>query len=348
MIKSEPLISVIIPIYNVEAYLARCLDSVLNNTYRKLEVICVDDGSTDSSAEILCAYAEKDSRIVPIFKENGGVSSARNAGLDRMTGDFVTFIDSDDFVHPQYVELLLAAQRLSAADIVIGGFKQTNSIEVISDYSYYTVGVQDICVIKACDASQKTNATMGIFSRLISSEAVGKHRFCSSFSYGEDTLFALELYVDQPSMQVGFISLEIYYYYRGRSDSLVNTRRDKDILRYLRILGENATAKQKEHVYLETMIRRGLYFRYYYIFIQKEPELDREIGKILRQEIKQLLRSQSFGLRFKAARTLFILFPRLDRAYRFYRDPSLKRYEQIQKAEIAEKQVGFQLQNKRG
>ena len=95
-----PLISVIIPVYNVEAYLPRCLDSVIQNTYRNLEIICVDDGSTDGSPEILRDYAQRDARITVITKENGGVSSARNAGLDRATGEFVAFIDSDDFVHP--------------------------------------------------------------------------------------------------------------------------------------------------------------------------------------------------------------------------------------------------------
>ena len=113
----EPLISVIIPIYNMEFYLERCVDSVLNNTYQNLEVICVDDGSTDHSMEILRRYEAADPRIVVIAKENGGVSSARNAGLDRMTGEYVTFIDSDDFVHPQYVELLYRAVQDTGTSI---------------------------------------------------------------------------------------------------------------------------------------------------------------------------------------------------------------------------------------
>ena len=133
----DPLVSVIIPIYNMEAYLARCLDSVLNNTYRNLEIICVDDGSTDGSAEILRAYAEKDSRIVPIFKENGGVSSARNAGLDRMTGEYVTFVDPDDFVHPQYVELLYRALKESGTEIAICGFETVADENGTSDQPEY-------------------------------------------------------------------------------------------------------------------------------------------------------------------------------------------------------------------
>ena len=127
----EALISVIIPIYNMEAYLARCLDSVLNNTYRNLEVLCVDDGSKDASAEILRAYAEKDSRIVPIFKENGGVSSARNAGLDRMTGEYLTFVDPDDYVHPQYVELLYRALQESGTEVAICGIDKVEEEEPV-------------------------------------------------------------------------------------------------------------------------------------------------------------------------------------------------------------------------
>ena len=119
MNEKEPLISVIIPIYNMEKYLGRCLDSILINTYRNLEVICVDDGSKDSSLAILREYAARDSRIIVIAKENGGVSSARNAGLDRMTGECVSFIDPDDLVHPQYFELLLSALEAASAELSI-------------------------------------------------------------------------------------------------------------------------------------------------------------------------------------------------------------------------------------
>ena len=103
----EPKISVIIPIYNTAAYLPRCLDSILQNTYRSLEIICVNDGSTDDSAVILERYAAADSRIIAVNQENAGVSAARNTGLDMATGDFIAFVDSDDWVHPQYFEILI-------------------------------------------------------------------------------------------------------------------------------------------------------------------------------------------------------------------------------------------------
>ena len=91
-------ISVIIPVYNVEKYLKRCLDSVINQTYKNLEIILVDDGSTDNSGKICDEYAKNDKRIIVIHKENGGVSVARNIGLDICTGDYVNFIDSDDWI----------------------------------------------------------------------------------------------------------------------------------------------------------------------------------------------------------------------------------------------------------
>lgn len=93
-----PLISVIIPVYNVEQYLEECLESVINQTFKDLEIICVNDGSTDNSLSILEKYAQKDKRIKIINKDNGGLSSARNAGLNAATAEFVSFLDSDDYL----------------------------------------------------------------------------------------------------------------------------------------------------------------------------------------------------------------------------------------------------------
>lgn len=101
-----PLISVIVPIYNVEKYLEKCLDSIVNQDYKNLEILLIDDGSTDSSGRIADNYAVDDSRIKVIHKPNGGLSDARNYGLKIMTGDYVTFIDSDDYVTKDYVSFM--------------------------------------------------------------------------------------------------------------------------------------------------------------------------------------------------------------------------------------------------
>ncbi len=115
-----PIITVIIPIYNVERYLHRCLDSVLSQTYKNLEVILVDDGSPDRCPEICDEYAECDNRVTVIHKKNGGgLSSARNAALDSpMKGDYVTFVDSDDWIENDYYEYCVAVLRETKADVV--------------------------------------------------------------------------------------------------------------------------------------------------------------------------------------------------------------------------------------
>lgn len=333
---AEPLISVIIPVYNMELYLARCLDSIQANSYTNLEIICIDDGSKDRSLEILRNYAEKDSRIVVIAKENGGVSSARNVGLDRMTGEFVTFVDPDDFVHPQYFEILLAARDISGADAIFGAFQHTNNLDMPAVFPNCTLTEQDVQVMPVTVASRFGSVNAGVFSRLIRCSAIGKIRFPEEYSYGEDTLFSLELLYQNPTMKVGLIKHEIYYYFLGRSDSLVQTGRDRFILPYLSVLAENASVQEKEPIYLNVLIRRGLYFRYYYTFVQKERQLSQSIGKLLRKRIGQLLRSRNFSIPFKTLRTLFILSPRIDRLYRFNRNPGLKRTEQIQKWKLAE------------
>lgn len=106
MEENKELISVIVPVYQVEKYLVRCLESVVNQTYKNLEIILVDDGSTDASGEICDEYAEKDDRIKVIHKENGGLSSARNAGLDIAQGEYIAFVDSDDWIAPDMYQCL--------------------------------------------------------------------------------------------------------------------------------------------------------------------------------------------------------------------------------------------------
>ena len=113
----DKLISVIVPIYNVEEYLNECVDSILNQTYKNLEIILVDDGSTDKSGIICDDYAKIDSRIKVIHKKNGGLSDARNVGIDRALGEFIIFIDSDDYIDHSMCEILLAYASKYDVDI---------------------------------------------------------------------------------------------------------------------------------------------------------------------------------------------------------------------------------------
>ena len=102
----KKLVSIIVPIYKVEKYLKQCLDSILNQTYENIEIILVDDGSPDNCGKICDEYASNDKRIRVIHKENGGLSSARNAGLDVATGEYISFIDSDDYVSENFIKRL--------------------------------------------------------------------------------------------------------------------------------------------------------------------------------------------------------------------------------------------------
>ena len=113
-----PAISIIIPVYNVEKYLRRCLDSVLNQTFSDWQAICVNDGSPDNSAEILAEYAARDSRFVVVTKENGGLSDARNAGMPYANGEYIMYLDSDDFIHPQTMEIAYHLAQRDKSDIV--------------------------------------------------------------------------------------------------------------------------------------------------------------------------------------------------------------------------------------
>ena len=113
------LISVIVPVYNVKPYIDKCMQTILSQTYSNLEIILVDDGSTDGSSDVCDTYAASDSRIKVIHKENGGLSSARNAALDIATGDYIGFVDSDDYIHVQMFEKLIDASKKSDCEISI-------------------------------------------------------------------------------------------------------------------------------------------------------------------------------------------------------------------------------------
>ena len=121
-------VSIVIPVYKVEAELPRCVGSILKQTYRDLEIILVDDGSPDSSGSLCDAFAAQDSRVKVIHKENGGASSARNAGLDAAAGAYIAFIDADDTAEPELIERLITNARQTGADVTICGYDQITEI----------------------------------------------------------------------------------------------------------------------------------------------------------------------------------------------------------------------------
>ncbi len=134
-------ISVIVPVYNVEQYLDKCVQSIVTQTYKNLEIILVDDGSTDNSGAICDEWAKKDSRIVVIHKENGGLSDARNAGVLAASGEYIGFIDSDDYIEPVMYEKLYSLISVNDADMALCGVQRKNENgETFSPFSTRQIG----------------------------------------------------------------------------------------------------------------------------------------------------------------------------------------------------------------
>lgn len=139
--QKQPLVSVIVPVYNLEALLPKCVDSILGQTYHNLELLLVDDGSCDGSLALCRQYVEADSRVRVFAKENGGQGTARNLALDHMHGDFVAFVDADDYIRPQMLEILVNAALENNAQVAICGIAVENAVRFVERPVYDTYRV---------------------------------------------------------------------------------------------------------------------------------------------------------------------------------------------------------------
>ena len=176
----KPLISVIVPVYNAEKYLSKCLDSILAQTYTNLEIILVDDGSTDNSSKICEKYARKDNRIKVIHKQNGGVSSARNTALAIVTGEYIGFVDSDDYVDHDMYDYLLSLIILNKADI------SRCSIYEISPIISNTKSLPPQKALEVCYPH------LYVCNMLFSKACIANIAFDEDIAFGEDMKFCVE------------------------------------------------------------------------------------------------------------------------------------------------------------
>ena len=204
-------ISVIVPVYNTEKYLARCLDSLLNQTYRDLEIIVIDDGSKDGSPAICDAYAQKDARIRVIHKTNAGVSAARNDGLAVVSGEYVTFMDSDDYIDKTMYETLHRLITQTAdVDIAVCGTKRELSNGAFT--SYYE-GQEELVFSQReaiVNLLSNTYYCCSVCDKLIRRETVSDIRFDVAKKHNEDLLFLYE--VMKRANRVVFSPTPLYYY----------------------------------------------------------------------------------------------------------------------------------------
>ncbi|MBQ8163799.1 MAG: glycosyltransferase [Clostridia bacterium] len=210
------LISIIVPVYKVEKYLKECIDSILNQTYKNFELILIDDGSPDNSGKICDEYAEKDNRIKVIHKENGGVSSARNTGLDNTSGEYITFIDSDDFVDKRYLEVLYSTLKENDTNISICRFaKYTHSSFIIFNEIFpekINISFNDKYFLNffARYFSFKNNIFGSACRTLFKKDIINNFRFSNDIKISEDLLFIVNVVYN--SQSISFTNEALYFY----------------------------------------------------------------------------------------------------------------------------------------
>ena len=211
------LVSIIVPVYNVEQWLPRCVDSLIAQTYKNLEIILVDDGSADNSGKICDEYAEKDDRIVVIHKDNGGLSSARNAGLEVAKGNYISFVDSDDWVSLLFIENLYVALKENNCEISECNYVKTSGIDCQNDE--FQPGI----VVASSEVAVNSVIDDGVFSVIVCNKLYKKSLITVSFEEGrlhEDTFWAHQIVAN--CKQIVKINDCLYYYYQ-RENSIMGS-----------------------------------------------------------------------------------------------------------------------------
>ncbi len=230
----NPIISVIVPIYNVEKYLEECLLSIQNQTYKHLQVIMINDGSTDNSAQIAQHFVDTDSRFQLIQQNNAGQSAARNKGLEQATGDFISFIDADDYIAPNFYEMLL--HEICNADILQIG--------------YTRIGPQgeNLGQYYPCFTYQYTTP----WSRLFQADFLRKHRILFEEGYiYEDVLFSLDVWMQKPTLRtIKYAG----YYYRTNPTSTTSKKHDtRPLFQLIAQRKQGATIWQRLIIFYTTL-----------------------------------------------------------------------------------------------
>ncbi len=296
------MISVIVPVYNVEKYLDRCVQSILAQTYSDFELLLVDDGSPDRCGEMCDEYAKSDERVRVIHKQNGGLSDARNCGIEHATGDFFQFVDSDDYIHPEMLETLyriLTAQNAdlavcSACDVFEGTevpmSKESNefTLNKVESYRYMLQG----------------KGLPSVCNKLYKRETVGSARFATGKLY-EDGFFLPDVMKNVAKTAV--TTMQMYYYFR-RADSIVTksfSHADLDVIEAYERCAE--IVKRDCPAALDS-VKFRIYYAYFAVLdkmlvcndFKSIPEY-KKIVEYLRSHTWDILRVEGFGTPRKLA-----------------------------------------------
>lgn len=325
----ETKISVIIPVYNVAGYLKRCLDSVINCTYYNLEIICVDDGSTDGSGKLLDEIAQSEERMIVVHQRNAGVSAARNIGTALATGAFVAYIDADDWVHPEYFSLMLLAQEQYNADCVICGVE---IVQAQCPFINYPTDSFTLITDRITGAMENKFVRTNIWGRIYSRALLEGMQFPEDIQIAEDTIFNMNALCRRENVKVVCISERLYFYFQ-RQDSAVHslpTHIVGQAIPYYAKLYETLKESNSNHrvFVLQNLLKTTLAYRYLSKFQQNYREIKTECKNIFQMCAKDI---NCLSLKKRLIFSVFITIPPLYRMYRIADDRTLLLWEKNQK-----------------
>lgn len=294
------LVSVIIPVYMVEDYIEDCLESVINQTYQKLEIILVDDGSIDNCPKICDRYAEKDVRIKVIHKSNGGLSDARNKGLDVMTGDAVFFLDSDDWIEKDTIESMVKTYEKYDVEIVCGGIRN-----IYDNYTERFNGIKEGLFTKEealYDLVKDNNIGVVAVNKLYDSKLFADIRYPVGRIH-EDEFVIHRLLLKCKNV---YCKNELYYNYRRRRDGSITTLKNKKSqLDFMEAyLDRMVTLRNNGFIELSDKLACGLVFWCYEYAIKvdgiweflENPQDKEIIGKINRLSARKIISRRCHSL----------------------------------------------------
>lgn len=314
--EKKPFISIIIPVYNVEKFLRPCLDSVSTQAFVDWEAICIDDGSTDSSLNILQEYAQKDKRFVIITQKNQGSACARNVGLSYAQGQYIMFLDSDDFWHPQTLSLLVETLKSSAADVVSFQYQKVDPNEKISFPQYSDVPVFKTCLTPLASFIQrKIKVSILVWNKIYKAE-LAKSVLFQPIHPGEDDIYSFEIFTK--TSKIAILENIFTYYVQHKSSVMHQLNNDivkknrENIEEYLLQFIYKFCAQQTD-LQLQTLCKKYLCERI--IFRERillplrqnmaQEEIKNEVAHILKLEKNNFFSSEF--LNFKSKLIWFLL-----------------------------------------
>ena len=280
------VISVIVPVYNVEQYLDKCINSILNQTYKNIEVILVDDGSPDNCGKVCDEYSKMDSRIKVIHKENGGLSDARNVGIDNANGKYICFVDSDDYIENRYIELLYRAIKENNVDIAQCGINKISNDEIfIENIGYKKNEVKSSK--KMLEDLYTTNwENIVVWNKMYLKELFDNIRFPKGKIHEDEYTTYKILYKTKEIV----ILNKCLYNYRQNSQSITGKQFNIKRLNCLEALNERLSffdRNNEDKLYELTLKAYLVMLRGCYINVKKYIKNSQDIQKKIKKEYKE-------------------------------------------------------------